>query len=49
MKLIKLDDLGLLYPSGSERKIVGVVKIVKEYYPDHTDTAKNLGWQILLL
>ena len=40
-KLMKLDDLSLFYHSGSE-KIIGIFKIVREYYPDYTDTNKHL-------
>ena len=43
MKLMKLDDLGFFYHSGSERQIVGIVKVIKEYYPDHTDKTKRFG------
>lgn len=37
MRLMKVGDLGFFYHSNKERQIVGVVKVVREYYPDHTD------------
>lgn len=39
---MKVDDLAFFYHSGDERKIVGIAKIIKEAYPDHT--AKDPGW-----
>ena len=37
LKKMKKDDLCFFYHSVSERSIVGIVKVVKEYYPDPTD------------
>lgn len=37
MKQMKTGDLGFFYHSVNEKKIVGVVKVIKEFYPDHTD------------
>ena len=37
LKQMKLGDLCFFYHSVRERSIVGIVKIVKEYYPDPTD------------
>ena len=37
LKEIKKNDLCFFYHSVTERSIVGIVKIVKEYYPDPTD------------
>ncbi len=37
LKKMKVGDLGFFYHSVKERSIVGIVKIVKEYYPDPTD------------
>lgn len=34
MKAMRLDDQAFFYHSGSERAIVGVVEVVREYYPD---------------
>ena len=36
MKAMKVGDLALYYHSVNEKCAVGVAKIVKEYYPDHT-------------
>jgi len=36
---MKLGDLGFFYHSVKEKLIVGVVKVVKEHYPD--DTARD--------
>ena len=37
LKSMKKGDLCFFYHSVSERSIVGIVKVVKEYYPDPTD------------
>ena len=37
MKHMKKNDLCFFYHSVTERSIVGIVKVVKEYYPDPTD------------
>ena len=37
LKEMKKNDLCFFYHSVKERSIVGIVKIVKEYYPDPTD------------
>jgi predicted RNA-binding protein with PUA-like domain len=43
MKAMKLDDKGFFYHSVNEKQIVGIVKIAKEYYPDHTDESGRFG------
>ena len=43
MKAMKVGDMAFFYHSGKDRQIVGVVKIVKEYYPDHTDASGRFG------
>ncbi len=43
MKAMKLGDRAFFYHSGKPREIVGVVEIVKEYYPDHTDPSGRFG------
>lgn len=43
MKAMKKGDFGFFYHSGDERRIVGIVKIVKEYYPDLTDYSGRFG------
>ncbi len=37
LKEMKKNDLCFFYHSVTEKSIVGIVKIVKEYYPDPTD------------
>ncbi len=37
LKKMKKDDLCFFYHSVTERSIVGIVKVVKEYYSDPTD------------
>ena len=37
LKEMKKNDLCFFYHSVTERNIVGIVKVVKEYYPDPTD------------
>ena len=37
MRKMKLSDLAFFYHSNQEKAIKGIVKVVKEYYPDHTD------------
>ena len=37
LKKMKKNDLCFFYHSVTEKSIVGIVKIVKEYYPDPTD------------
>ena len=34
---MKIGDYCFFYHSVKERKIVGIVKVVKEHYPDKTD------------
>lgn len=43
MKAMKVGDRGFFYHSGEERAIVGVVEVVREYYPDHTDKSGRFG------
>ena len=37
LKQMKKNDLCFFYHSVTEKSIVGIVKVVKEYYPDPTD------------
>ena len=39
MKTMKLGDRVFFYHSGSEKRIVGIVEVAKEYYPDGTDAS----------
>ena len=43
MKAMQIDDKGFFYHSQSDKAIVGVVRVVKEYYPDHTDATGRFG------
>ncbi len=43
MKAMKRGDRAFFYHSGKAREIVGVVEVVKEYYPDHTDPSGRFG------
>ena len=43
MKKMKIGDLGFFYHSVKERRIIGIVKVIKEYYPDHTDKKNIFG------
>ena len=43
MKSMKLKDQGFFYHSVKEKKIVGIVEVIKEYYPDHTDPKRIFG------
>ena len=41
MKKMKINDLSFFYHSMVEKQIMGIVKIVKEYYPDPTDSTNK--------
>ncbi len=41
LKEMKKNDLCFFYHSVKERSIIGIVKVVKEYYPDPTDKTKR--------
>ncbi len=43
MKAMKKGDKCFFYHSGKDREIVGIVTVVKEYYPDHTDKSGRFG------
>jgi len=43
MKKMRIGDLAFFYHSGAERKIVGIVRILKPYYPDPTDSSGRFG------
>lgn len=43
MKAMKIGDLAFFYHSVKEKQIVGIVEIVREYYPDHTDETGRFG------
>lgn len=43
MKAMKKGDRAFFYHSVNDKEIVGVVEVVKEHYPDHTDTSGRFG------
>lgn len=43
LKAMKVGDLALFYHSGDERQIMGIVEIVKPYYPDPSDPEGRFG------
>lgn len=43
MKAMKIGDRAFFYHSNEGKEIVGIVEVVKEYYPDHTDPKGKFG------
>lgn len=43
MKAMRKGDRAFFYHSVNERRIVGTLEVVKEYYPDHTDDSGRFG------
>ncbi len=43
MKAMKIGDLGFFYHSVNEKQVVGIVEVVREHYPDHTDESGRFG------
>ena len=43
MKKMKIGDQGFFYHSVTEKKIVGIVEVIKEYAPDPTDKSEKFG------
>jgi len=43
MKAMKLGDKAFLYHSVNEKRIVGVIEVVREHYPDPTDASGRFG------
>ncbi len=43
MKAMKTGDRAFFYHSVKQREIVGVVEVVGEYYPDHSDASGRFG------
>ncbi|MEE8335044.1 MAG: excinuclease ABC subunit UvrC [Candidatus Neomarinimicrobiota bacterium] len=43
MKAMKLGDRAFFYHSVNEKQVVGIVEVVKEYYPDPTDAKGRFG------
>lgn len=40
---MKRGDRGFFYHSGEGKAIVGIVEVIREYYPDHTDETGKFG------
>ncbi len=43
LKAMKIGDRAFFYHSNEGLEIVGIVEVVKEYYPDHTDPKGRFG------
>ena len=43
LKSMKKGDLCFFYHSNIGKEIVGIVEVIKEYYPDHTDSKGIFG------
>ena len=43
MKAMKVGDRAFFYHSGAERQVVGVLEVVREYYPDPSDASGRFG------
>ena len=43
MKKMKVGDYGFFYHSVTEKRIVGIVEVIKEYHPDPTDKSNKFG------
>ncbi len=43
MMAMKKGERGFFYHSNEERAIVGIVEIIKTFYPDHTDETGKFG------
>jgi predicted RNA-binding protein with PUA-like domain len=43
LQTMRRGEQGFFYHSVDEKRIVGIVEVIKEYYPDHTDKAGIFG------
>ena len=43
MMAMKMGEQAFFYHSNEGKAIVGIVKVIKEYYPDHTDASARFG------
>ena len=43
MKAMRRGDLGFFYHSVKEKRVVGLVEIIKEHYPDDSDASGRFG------
>src|SRR5579875_905624 len=40
---MKVGEQGFFYHSNKDRAVVGIVEVIKPYYPDHTDASGRFG------
>ncbi len=40
---MEVGDLGFFYHSVDQKSVVGIVRVIKEHYPDHTDPKERFG------
>ncbi|MGP9820982.1 EVE domain-containing protein [Salinarimonas sp. NSM] len=40
---MRLGERGFFYHSNKGKEIVGIVEVIREYYPDHTDASGKFG------
>jgi predicted RNA-binding protein with PUA-like domain len=43
LQAMRRGDRGFFYHSGEGKAVVGIVEVIKEYYPDHTDESGKFG------
>lgn len=43
LKAMKIGDRAFFYHSVKEKQIMGILEVVREYYPDHTDEKGRFG------
>ncbi len=43
MMAMKKGETGFFYHSNEGKAVVGIVEVIKEYYPDHTDASGRFG------
>jgi predicted RNA-binding protein with PUA-like domain len=43
LEAMRLGEEGFFYHSNEGKAVVGIVRVVKEYYPDHTDATGRFG------
>ncbi len=43
LREMSINDLCFFYHTGKEKKIVGIVKVIKEYFGDKSDATGNFG------
>jgi predicted RNA-binding protein with PUA-like domain len=47
MKAMRAGDTAFFYHSGDERRIVGIVEVIREYRPDPTDGSGRFGMVVV--